>query len=167
MPVTISGSPDVIITKDEEVDKLKLEKITTMRPVFMKEGGTITAGNASGINDGASATVVMSAKAVQRFGVKPLAKIISFANAATEPEMFGIAPAYAIPKVCASHCYFFNTYLLLQALEEAGLKKSSIAHWEINEAFSAVPLAVIKELGLDASKVNPNGGAVSLGHPVG
>lgn len=102
-PVTIPGKrgqPDLTVLKDEEVGKLKLDKVKTLNPVFKKDGGTITAANASSLNDGAAAAVLMSAKAVQKFGAKPLAKIIAYADAATEPQDFGIAPAYAVPKVC-------------------------------------------------------------------
>ena len=101
-PVTIPGKrgqPDVTVLKDEEVGKLKLDKVKSLNPVFKKDGGTITAANASSLNDGAAAAVLMSAKAVQKFGAKPVAKIVAYADAATEPQDFGIAPAYAVPKV--------------------------------------------------------------------
>ncbi|KAJ1022614.1 hypothetical protein NDA18_004958 [Ustilago nuda] len=150
-PVTISDKKgDVVISEDEEYKNVKLEKIPTLRPVFDKNG-TITAANASTLNDGASAVVLASEAEVQKLGVKPLAKIVAFADAACAPIDFPIAPAYAIPK----------------ALERAGLTKDDISLFEINEAFSAVALANNQMLGLDASKVNVLGGGVSLGHPIG
>ncbi|SOV03691.1 acetoacetyl-CoA thiolase [Ustilago sp. UG-2017a] len=150
-PVTISDKKgDVVISEDEEYKNVKLEKIPTLRPVFDKNG-TITAANASTLNDGASAVVLASEAEVQKLGVKPLAKIVAFADAACAPIDFPIAPAYAIPK----------------ALERAGLTKDNISLFEINEAFSAVALANNQMLGLDASKVNVLGGGVSLGHPIG
>ncbi|GAC93716.1 acetyl-CoA C-acyltransferase [Pseudozyma hubeiensis SY62] len=150
-PVTISDKKgDVVISEDEEYKNVKLEKIPSLRPVFDKNG-TITAANASTLNDGASAVVLASEAEVAKMGVKPLAKIVAFADAACAPIDFPIAPAYAIPK----------------ALERAGLTKDDIALFEINEAFSAVALANNQMLGLDASKVNVLGGGVSLGHPIG
>ncbi|EST09630.1 Thiolase, C-terminal [Kalmanozyma brasiliensis GHG001] len=150
-PVTIADKKgEVVISEDEEYKNVKLEKIPTLRPVFDKNG-TITAANASTLNDGASAVVLASEAEVQKLGVKPLAKIVAFADAACAPIDFPIAPAYAIPK----------------ALERAGLTKDDISLFEINEAFSAVALANNKMLELDASKVNVLGGGVSLGHPIG
>ncbi|CDR87428.1 acetoacetyl-CoA thiolase [Sporisorium scitamineum] len=150
-PVTISDKKgDMVISEDEEYKNVKLEKIPSLRPVFDKNG-TITAANASTLNDGASAVVLASAAEVEKLGVKPLAKIVAFADAACAPIDFPIAPAYAIPK----------------ALEKAGLTKDDIALFEINEAFSAVALANNQMLELDASKVNVLGGGVSLGHPIG
>lgn len=150
-PVTISDKKgDVVISEDEEYKNVKLEKIPSLRPVFDKNG-TITAANASTLNDGASAVVLASEAEVAKLGIKPLAKIVAFADAACAPIDFPIAPAYAIPK----------------ALERAGLTKDDIALFEINEAFSAVALANNQMLGLDASKVNVLGGGVSLGHPIG
>uniref|UniRef100_A0A674NZG7 acetyl-CoA C-acetyltransferase n=1 Tax=Takifugu rubripes TaxID=31033 RepID=A0A674NZG7_TAKRU len=113
--------------------------------------GTVTAANASTLNDGAAALVLMTGDALKRLGVCPLARIVSFADAAVAPVDFPIAPAYAVPKV----------------LDSAGLRKEDIAMWEINEAFSVVVLANVKMLDLDPAKVNINGGAVSLGHPIG
>ncbi|MFZ2282896.1 MAG: thiolase family protein, partial [Lutibacter sp.] len=124
--------------------------IPTLRPVFSKEG-TVTAANASTLNDGAAALVIMSADKAKELNLKPIAKIIGYADAAHEPEWFTTAPAKAIPK----------------ALAKAGLKIDDIDFFEFNEAFSVVGLANIKLLGIDASKVNVNGGAVSLGHPLG
>ena len=122
-----------------------------MPTVFQKENGTVTAANASPLNDGASALVLMSKEKMEELGLKPLAKIVSYADAAHEPEWFTTAPAKALPI----------------ALKKAGLEVSDIDFFEFNEAFSVVGLANNKILGLDESKVNVNGGAVSLGHPLG
>ncbi|PWO01233.1 thiolase [Tilletiopsis washingtonensis] len=150
-PVVIADKKgDVTVSEDEEYKNVKLEKIPTLRPVFDKNG-TVTAANASTLNDGASAVVLASKSAADKLGAKPLAKIISFADAACAPIDFPIAPAYAIPA----------------ALKRAGLEIKDIARFEINEAFSAVAIANNKILGLDASKVNVLGGGVSLGHPIG
>jgi len=143
------GDP-VIVNEDEEYKNVKLEKIPALRPVFQKEG-TVTAANASTLNDGASALVLMSKERAEALGVKPLAKIVSYADAALAPEWFTTAPSKALPK----------------ALKKAGLNNDDIDFWEINQAFSVVGLANIKEMGLDISKVDVNGGAVSLGHPLG
>ncbi|CAG2107499.1 unnamed protein product [Medioppia subpectinata] len=155
VPVTVAGKrgkPGVTVIDDEEYKKINIDRMPSLAPVFVKDGtGTVTAANASTLNDGAAAAVLMSGAAVRKFGVRPLAKVIAYADAAVEPEGFTRAPALAIPKVLA----------------KAGLDKSEIAHWEINEAFSNVPLLCIKLLGLDPERVNPNGGAVSLGHPLG
>jgi acetyl-CoA C-acetyltransferase len=140
----------LVINKDEEYKNVKMEKIPALRPVFDKEG-TITAANASTLNDGASALVLMSAEKAVELNLTPLAKIISYADTAQEPEWFTTAPAKALPV----------------ALEKAGLTTNDIDYFELNEAFSVVGLANIHILGLDASKVNVNGGAVSLGHPLG
>lgn len=153
-PVTISGKKgkaDVIINEDEEYKRVNFDKFTSLPTVFQKEGGTVTAANASTLNDGAAACVLMTAAAAQKFGVKPLAKIIGFADAAVDPIDFAIAPAHAMPKI----------------LERHNINKQDIAMWEINEAFSVVVLANIKLLDLDPEKVNVNGGAVSIGHPIG
>ena len=143
------GEP-VIFLEDEEYKAVKMEKIPALRPAFQKDG-TVTAANASTLNDGASALILASAEAVAKFGYTPIAKIISYADAAQEPEWFTTAPSKAIPK----------------ALAKAGMNVSDIDFWELNEAFSVVGLANTKELGLDPSKVDVNGGAVSLGHPLG
>ena len=140
----------IFVTEDEEYTKINKEKFLKLRTVFKKEG-TITAGNASTINDGASALVLMSAAKALEMGITPLAKITSYADAAHEPEWFTTAPAKAIPL----------------ALSKAGLTSNDISYWELNEAFSVVGLANIAKLELDAAKVNINGGAVSLGHPLG
>ncbi|VDI12565.1 acetyl-CoA C-acetyltransferase [Mytilus galloprovincialis] len=151
-PVEITrkrGDP-VVITEDEEYKKVNFDKFKTLRTVFQKDG-TVTAANASTLNDGAAALVLMTASAAKRLNVTPLAKIIAFADAAIAPIDFPTAPAYAVPKV----------------LKQAGLTKDEIDMWEINEAFSNVVLANVKELGLDMDKVNIHGGAVSIGHPIG
>jgi acetyl-CoA C-acetyltransferase len=140
----------IVVTEDEEYTKINKDKFLKLRTVFKKEG-TITAGNASTINDGASALVLMSAAKALEMGITPLAKITSYADAAHEPEWFTTAPAKAIPL----------------ALSKAGLTSNDISYWELNEAFSVVGLANIAKLKLDAAKVNVNGGAVSLGHPLG
>jgi acetyl-CoA C-acetyltransferase len=138
------------VEKDEELDKVRFEKIPQLRPVFDKEG-TVTAANASSINDGAAAVLVMSAEKAKELGLKPLAKILSHASAAKAPEWFTTAPADAIPI----------------ALKRAGLSKNDIDLFEINEAFSVVALANNQILELDPEKVNIHGGAVSIGHPLG
>jgi len=127
-----------------------LEALLTLKPAFHAKG-TVTAGNSSQMSDGAAAAVVMSAERAQALGIKPLARYVSFATAGYKPEEMGLGPVYAIPK----------------ALKLAGLKLSDIDVIELNEAFAAQSLAVIKEGGLDPEKVNPNGGAVALGHPLG
>jgi acetyl-CoA C-acetyltransferase len=141
---------DVVFAEDEEYKNVKMEKIPSLRPVFDKEG-TVTAANASTLNDGASALVLMSAEKAKELNVTPLAKIRSYADAAQEPEWFTTAPAKALPV----------------ALAKAGISTTCVDYFELNEAFSVVGLANIKILGLDADKVNVNGGAVSLGHPLG
>ncbi|KAG8177001.1 hypothetical protein JTE90_006946 [Oedothorax gibbosus] len=154
VPVKIpgkKGKPDTLVDTDEEYKRVNFDKVPQLPTVFQKENGTITAANASTINDGAAACVLMTAQAAERMKVKPLARVVGFADAAVEPIDFPISPAFAIPKV----------------LEQTGLKKEDIALWEINEAFSVVVLANIKMLSLDPSKVNVHGGAVSLGHPIG
>ncbi|MCF6365897.1 MAG: acetyl-CoA C-acyltransferase [Bacteroidales bacterium] len=141
---------DVIVDTDEEFTNVKFEKISTLRPVFQKDG-TVTAANASTINDGAAAIVLMSKEKAEELGIKPIAKLTGYGDAAQEPEWFTTAPGKAIPK----------------AIKKAGLNAEDIDYYEINEAFSVVALAGIKELNLDESKVNVNGGGVSLGHPLG
>ena len=141
---------DLIISEDEEYKNVKMDKIPNLRAVFEKDG-TITAANASTINDGASALIIMSSEKADELGIKPLAKIISYADAAQEPEWFTTAPAKALPI----------------ALGKANMELSDIDYFELNEAFSVVGLANMKILGLSPEKVNVNGGAVSLGHPLG
>jgi acetyl-CoA C-acetyltransferase len=140
----------IIVSEDEEYKNVKMEKIPTLRPVFDKEG-SVTAANASTLNDGASALILASAEAVEKYGLKPIAKIKGYGDAAHEPVWFTTAPSKAIPV----------------ALAKANLAVSDIDYWELNEAFAVVGLANIKELGLDASKVDVNGGAVAIGHPLG
>lgn len=144
------GGEPVMIDEDEEPKKVKFEKIATLRPAFKKEG-TITAANASKINDGAAAVVVMAKEVAQKLGVDPIASVVSYASAAKKPVEFTTAPADVIPKV----------------LQRASLRKEDIDLFEINEAFAVVNLAVNKILGLDPMKVNVHGGAVALGHPIG
>ena len=151
VPVTVKTKKgDVEFAEDEEYKNVMFEKIPTLKPVFQKDG-TVTAANASTMNDGAAALVLMSKEKADALGLKPLAKIKGFADAAQAPEWFTTSPSLALPK----------------AAEKAGLKVSDINYFEFNEAFSVVGLANIKLLNLDASKVNVNGGAVSLGHPLG
>ncbi len=141
---------DIEFNEDEEYKNVNFEKIPTLKPVFSKEG-TVTAANASSMNDGAAALILMSKQKAESLGLKPLAKIKSYADAEQAPEWFTTAPSLAVPK----------------AVEKAGLKMGDINYFELNEAFSVVGLANIKIMNLDASKVNVNGGAVSLGHPLG
>jgi acetyl-CoA C-acetyltransferase len=140
----------LVILEDEEYKNVRMDKIPALRPVFDKKG-TITAANASTLNDGASALILMSVDKAAELNINPLAKIRSYADAAQEPEWFTTAPAKALPI----------------ALGKVGLSTSDVDYFELNEAFSVVGLANIKILDLDASKVNVNGGAVSLGHPLG
>ena len=153
VPVEIpqrKGDP-IIFAEDEEYKSVNFDRISTLPTVFQKENGTVTAANASTLNDGASALVLMSKEKMEELGLKPLAKIVSYADAAHEPEWFTTAPSKALPI----------------ALEKAGLQICDIDFFEFNEAFSVVGLANNKILGLDANKVNVNGGAVALGHPLG
>ena len=143
------GEP-IIFSKDEEYTNVKLDKIPTLNAVFTKDG-TVTAANASTINDGAAALVLMSEEKAIVLGLKPLAYIKSYADAAQEPKWFTTAPAKALPK----------------ALNKAGLTIADVDYFEFNEAFAVVGLANAKILGLDNNKINVNGGAVSLGHPLG
>ena len=143
------GEP-IIVSEDEEFKNVKMEKIPSLRPAFSKEG-TVTAANASTINDGAGAMVLMSLEKAQELGLKPLAKIKSYADVAHQPKWFTTAPAKALPK----------------ALSKAELSIDDIDFFEFNEAFAVVGLANMKILDLDDSNVNVNGGAVSLGHPLG
>ncbi|MFC4268709.1 acetyl-CoA C-acyltransferase [Polaribacter marinivivus] len=143
------GEP-IIFSEDEEYKNVKMEKIPSLRAAFTKDG-TVTAANASTINDGGAALVLMSLEKAKELNVKPLAKITSYADAAHEPKWFTTAPAKALPK----------------ALAKANLTINDVEYFELNEAFSVVGLANMKILGLDSAKVNVNGGAVSLGHPLG
>jgi len=150
VPVPQRRGDDVIITEDEEYKKVRIDKIPTLRAAFSKDG-TVTAANASTINDGAGAMVLMSREKANALGLKPLATIKGFADAAHEPKWFTTAPAKALPK----------------ALQKAGIDLKDVDFFEFNEAFSVVGLANMKILGLKDSNVNVNGGAVSLGHPLG
>lgn len=139
-----------IFSEDEDIFKIIPEKVSKLQPVFL-ENGTITAANASNLNDGAAALMLASKEAVEKYGLEPLAKIISYADASQAPEWFTTSPAIAIPK----------------ALKQANLSLSDIDYFEINEAYSAVILANQKILGLDSNKINVYGGAVAMGHPLG
>ena len=143
------GEP-VIVSKDEEYTNVKLDRVSSLNPAFTKDG-TVTAANASTINDGAAALVLMSEEKAIALGLSPLAYVLSYADAAQEPKWFTTSPALALPK----------------ALKKANLTIEDVDYFEFNEAFSVVGLANNKILGLDESKVNVNGGAVSLGHPLG
>ena len=153
VPVEVSGGrgkPAIKVDRDDEVKNLNVDKLKAMRPAF-KADGTVTAPNAAPINDGAAAVVLMSEAKVKELGVKPLAKILGWGDAEREPERFTVAPALAIPK----------------AIKHAGLTDKDVDFYEINEAFSVVALANVKQLGLDAEKVNVYGGSVAIGHPLG
>ena len=156
VPVSIpqrKGKPDRVVEHDEEYLKADFEKFGNLKPVFKKDedGGTITAANAPGLNDGGAACVMMTEEFAKRNGIKPLARVVGFGDAALAPIDFPTAPAAAIPKVLTS----------------CGLKTDDIALFEINEAFSVVVLVTNQILELDINKVNVHGGAVSLGHPIG
>ena len=151
-PVTIkTRKGDVVVSDDEYIrHDASPESMARLRPAFSKDG-TVTAGNASGINDGAAALVLMSAGEAERRGIQPLARIVSWATVGVDPAIMGIGPVPAVRKV----------------LERSGRSLDEIGVIELNEAFAAQALAVIDELGLDEAKVNPNGGAIALGHPIG
>lgn len=152
IPVEITGKKgDVtLFSEDEEYKNVNFDKIPGLKPVFTKEG-TVTAANASTINDGAAAVILMSKEKAKELGITPIAKIRGFADAAQDPMWFTTTPSLAIPK----------------AMKLAGVEKSDVGYYEINEAFSAVALANNQLLKIDADRVNVNGGAVSLGHPLG
>ncbi|MBG6187572.1 acetyl-CoA C-acyltransferase [Flavobacterium sp. CAN_S2] len=150
VPVAQRKGDPIIVSKDEEFSNVKLDKIPSLNAVFTKDG-TVTAANASTINDGAAAVILMSEEKAIALGLKPLAYIKGYADAAQEPKWFTTSPAKAIPK----------------ALEKAGIAISDVDYFEFNEAFAVVGLANSKILGLEDNKVNVNGGAVSLGHPLG
>lgn len=152
VPVAVpqrKGDP-IMISEDEEYKNVFLDKIPALRPAFDKDG-TITAANASTLNDGASALILASKEAVDKYGLKPIAKIVSYTDAAQAPEWFTTAPSLAIPK----------------ALDKAGMSVNDVDFWELNQAFSVVGIANTKILGLNPEKVDVNGGAVALGHPLG
>lgn len=143
------GDP-IMFSKDEEPWNVKFDKIAGLRPAFSKEG-TVTAANASTMNDGAAALVLMSREKAEALGIKPIAKIVGYADAEQAPEWFTTSPSLAVPK----------------AVAKAGLKMEDISYFELNEAFSVVGIVNSQKMNLDASKVNVNGGAVALGHPLG
>ncbi len=150
-PVTISSrTGDVVVDTDEDPSKVKFDKVPTLKPVFKKDG-TVTAANASNINDGAAALVLASEEFVNSNNLKPIAKVVAHVSHAQEPEWFTTAPTSAIQKL----------------LTKVGLTKDDIDLYEINEAFAVVPMHTIKELGISHDKVNIHGGAISLGHPIG
>ncbi|HEX5720611.1 MAG TPA: acetyl-CoA C-acyltransferase [Thermoanaerobaculia bacterium] len=151
VPVPQRKGDPVMVDKDEEPFKVDLAKIGTLKPAFQKEGGTVTAGNASKINDGAAALVLTTASHAQKLGKKPIARIVAHSSLAQRPEWFTTAPVGAAKNV----------------LERAGLKAADIDLWEVNEAFAVVALAFIHDLGLSPDRVNVRGGAVALGHPIG
>ena len=152
VPVEVKTKKGTVVVSNDEHPRAdtSLEALSKLRPVF-KEGGTVTAGNASGVNDGAAALVLMAESKARELGVKPLAKILATASFGVAPEIMGIGPAYAVPK----------------ALHYAGLQLKDIDYFEINEAFAAQFLAVNRELQLDLDRVNANGSGIALGHPVG
>jgi acetyl-CoA C-acetyltransferase len=151
VPVTVqTRKGDVVVSEDEEYKNVNFDKVPALKPVFTKDG-TVTAANASTINDGAAALVLMSGEKAKSLGLKPIARILSYADAEQAPEWFTTTPAKALPR----------------AVEKAGLGMSDIQYVELNEAFSVVGIANTRLMNLDPSKVNVNGGAVSLGHPLG
>ncbi|CAJ0605494.1 unnamed protein product [Cylicocyclus nassatus] len=139
-----------VVDHDEEYQKVNFDKLKQLKAVFQKDG-TVTAGNASTLNDAAAAVLLVGDDAVKQHNLKPIARILAFADAALHPLDFALAPPLVVPKL----------------LKMAGLKMEDIDQWEVNEAFSVVPLAFIKQVGCDPEKVNPHGGAVSIGHPIG
>ncbi|KAG5900531.1 hypothetical protein JTB14_022838 [Gonioctena quinquepunctata] len=154
VPVSVpqkKGQPDFVLSTDEEYKRVNFDKFRNLATVFQKENGTVTAGNASTLNDGAAALILTTPETASRLNAKPLARIVGFQDGACDPVDFPIAPAVAIPKL----------------LEKTGVSKEDVALWEINEAFSVVVVANQQILGLDPAKVNVHGGAVSLGHPIG
>jgi len=153
VPVTIQQKrkADVVVKEDEEYKRINFDKFGKLATVFQRDNGTVTAGNASTLNDGGAAVVLTTSDVAQRMNLKPLARVVAFQDAETDPIDFTIAPALAIPKL----------------LEKGGIHKNDVAMWEINEAFSLVVVANMKKLDIDPAKVNIHGGAVSLGHPIG
>ncbi|PWT76338.1 MAG: acetyl-CoA C-acyltransferase [Bacteroidetes bacterium] len=148
--VNLKKGEPTIISRDEEPFNVKFDKIPQLKPAFQKDG-TVTAANASSMNDGAAALLLVSSEKAVQLGLQPIAKILSFADAEQAPEWFTTSPALALPK----------------AVKKAGLKMDSISYWELNEAFSVVGIENTKRLKLDPARVNIHGGAVSLGHPLG
>jgi acetyl-CoA C-acetyltransferase len=148
--IPVKGKDPLVVSEDEEYKNLRADKVPTLKPAFQKDG-TVTAANASKLNDGAAAVVLMSREKADQLGLKPIAKVLGYADAQQAPEWFTTTPSKAIPR----------------AVERAGLKMEQIEYFELNEAFSVVAIANNREMKLDPSKVNVNGGAVSLGHPLG
>jgi acetyl-CoA C-acetyltransferase len=146
----MKGKEKVLIDLDEHPRETSLEKLAALKPAFIKDG-TVTAGNSSGINDGAAALLLVSEEAVKKCGLKPMAKIVSMAVAGVDPSIMGIGPVPATRK----------------ALQRAGLRIEDIGLIELNEAFASQSIACIRDLALDVNKVNVNGGAIALGHPLG
>jgi len=153
VPIEIKGKkgPTVFDTDEHFREGTTMEDMTKLKPVFAKENGTVTAGNASGINDGAGAVVLMERGVAEKRGLKPLARLVSYGHAGVDPKIMGIGPVPSTRK----------------ALEKAGLKVSDLDVIEANEAFAAQACAVAKDLGFPPEKVNPNGSGISLGHPIG
>jgi len=150
-PITVkTRAGETVVSIDEGPGKVKLDKITSLKPAFKKDG-TITAASSSSINDGAAALVMMRQSTADKLGCQPLARIVSHATHAQEPEWFATAPVGATQK----------------ALAKAGWQVSDVDLWEVNEAFAVVPMALMKELNVSHDKVNVNGGACALGHPIG
>ncbi len=147
----VRGKPGVTVDKDDEPKNLNIEKLRSMKPAFIPDKGTVTAPNASPLNDGGAAIVLVSEAKLKELNIKPLAKILGWGDAAQQPSKFTTAPALAIPK----------------ALKHAGVSPDAVDAYEINEAFSVVALANMKLLGLSDDKVNVHGGAVAIGHPLG
>lgn len=154
VPVVIpqrKGDPVTFDTDEYPTLGTTLEKLAKLRPAFKKDGGTVTAGNASGINDGAAAFVVMSEDKAKELGLTDLGSVVAYASGGVDPAFMGMGPIPAVKKV----------------LEKAGLKITDIDYWELNEAFASQALICIQELGIDPAKINHNGGAISIGHPIG
>jgi acetyl-CoA C-acetyltransferase len=153
MPVEVKGRKGVTVVDTDEGPRrdVTLEKLAGMKPVFKRDGGSVTAGNASSLNDGAAAVTMMSADAAEKAGVKPLARLVGATVAAVDPKYMGIGPVPAVQ----------------QLLEKTGVASADVDVWEVNEAFAAQALAVVRDLDLDPAKVNPNGSGISLGHPIG
>jgi acetyl-CoA C-acetyltransferase len=149
--VRAKDGPVLVTTDEHPRPATTVEKLGRLRPAFRRDGGTVTAGNASGLNDGAAAVVLMSARKAAELGLEPLALVEGHASVGVEPSIMGIGPVPAVRK----------------ALERAGLKLADVDLFELNEAFAAQALAVLKELGVDPNRVNPHGGAIALGHPIG
>jgi len=144
-----SGDP-ILFNRDEEPWNVKFDKIPSLKPAFQKDG-SVTAANSSTMNDGAAALVLMSREKAEQLGVKPIGRIVSYADAEQSPEWFTTSPALAVPK----------------AVQKAGLTMQDISYWELNEAFAVVGIENSRRMNLDPAKVNVHGGAVSIGHPLG